>query len=121
MGGRLRYAVIGTGLMGCEHIRNLGELDGSEVVAFADPNEQPRAWARKALGGNSAAEYSDYRRMLDEVDCDVIVIASPNFTHAQVLDAVFDSGRHIMVEKPLCTSVKDAKAVAIRAERILPW
>jgi predicted dehydrogenase len=114
MTSTLRYAVIGTGLMGCEHIRNLGVLDGAEVVAFADPDARSRGWARKALGGRSAREFVDYRSMLDQVDCDVVVIASPNFTHAEVLDAAFASGRHILVEKPLCTRVADARAVAER-------
>jgi predicted dehydrogenase len=111
----LRYGVIGTGMMGCEHIRNIAVLDGSEVVAFADPNEKPRAWARRALAGQSALEFADYRRMLADVPLDVIVIASPNFTHAEVLNAAFASGRHILVEKPLCTRVADARCVAERA------
>lgn len=116
MSDTLRYAVIGTGMMGCEHIRNLRVLDGAEVVAYADPNEAPRAWARKALSGAQAQEFSDYRLMLDRVDADVVVIASPNFTHAEVLDAVFATDAHIMVEKPLCTRVADARAVAARAD-----
>jgi predicted dehydrogenase len=100
--------------MGCEHIRNLGVLDGAEVVAFADPEERSRAWARKALAERPAREFADYRRMLDDVPLDVIVIASPNFTHAEVLDAAFATGRHILVEKPLCTRMAEARAVAER-------
>jgi predicted dehydrogenase len=87
------------------------------VTAFADPNERPRAWARRALGGARAREYSDYRAMLAEAPIDVVVIATPNFTHAEVLDAAFASGKHILVEKPLCTRLEDARAFAARAER----
>ncbi len=115
MTAALRYGVIGTGLMGCEHIRNLGVLEGAEVVAFADPNAAPRSWARAALDGRPARAFTDYRAMLEAVPLDVIVIASPNFTHAQVLDAAFATGRHILVEKPLCTRLDDARAVVERA------
>ncbi len=113
---RLRYAVIGTGMMGCEHIRNLGVLEGAEVVAFADPNEEPRRWARRALGATRATEYEDFRRMFERETFDVVVIASPNFTHADVLDAAFAADVHILVEKPMCTTVADSRAVAKRAE-----
>jgi predicted dehydrogenase len=103
--------------MGCEHIRNLGVLDGARVTAIADPSERSRAWARRALGGVRVLEYDDYRALLDEAPIDVVVIASPNFTHADLLDAAFASGRHILVEKPLCTSVADAKRIHARANR----
>jgi len=113
----LRYGVIGTGLMGCEHIRNLNVVDGAEVIAFADPSDQSRAWAREALGGRAAVEYEDYRGLLEEAPVDVLVIASPNFTHREVLDAAFATGKHILVEKPLCTTVADARRMLDRAER----
>ncbi len=112
---RLRYGVIGTGLMGCEHIRNLAARDDADVVAFADPNETPRGWARKALADRRATEFDDYRRMLEEVELDVIVIATPNHTHADVLQSAFETGRHILVEKPLCTTVDAARGVVERA------
>ena len=52
LGGRaltIRYGIIGTGMMGCEHIRNLAAMDDVEIVAVADPNEEPREWALKGL------------------------------------------------------------------------
>jgi myo-inositol 2-dehydrogenase/D-chiro-inositol 1-dehydrogenase len=115
MAATLRYGIIGTGLMGCEHIRNLNVLDGAEVAAFADPNERSRGWARRALAGRPAVEYEDYGAMLAEAALDVVVIASPNFTHTTVLEDVLASGRHVLVEKPLCTTVADAERMRARA------
>ena len=45
---KLNYGVIGTGMMGCEHIRNLKKIPDVRIVAIADPNEESRKWARKA-------------------------------------------------------------------------
>lgn len=58
MGDRLRYGIIGTGLMGCEHIRNLAVLDGAEVVACADPEPRSLAFAEfvtQSLAGTAVA------------------------------------------------------------------
>jgi myo-inositol 2-dehydrogenase / D-chiro-inositol 1-dehydrogenase len=40
----LRFGVIGTGMMGCEHLRNLKALPDAEIVAVADPDEESRSW-----------------------------------------------------------------------------
>ena len=46
----IRFGIIGTGMMGCEHIQNIALLPGVEVTAIADPNERSRAWGRLAVG-----------------------------------------------------------------------
>ena len=48
----IRYGVIGTGMMGVEHIQNLMLLPGAEVVAVADPFPRSQRWARRAAGEN---------------------------------------------------------------------
>ncbi len=116
MSGALRYGIVGTGLMGCEHIRNLALVDGVEVAAIADPHEPSHAAALRALGREVAA-HADYRELLARRDLDAVVIASPNHTHAAVLDDVFRTRLHVLVEKPLCTSVEDCRRVVAAAER----
>ncbi len=115
MGGdELRFGVIGTGMMGCEHLRNLAALPGTTVAAIADPHETSRQWGRDAAGEDVAA-FEDHARMLDEVELDAVVVASPNHTHLGVLDPIWDTGLHVMVEKPLCTTVADCLEVRDRA------
>jgi predicted dehydrogenase len=111
---RLRYGVIGTGMMGIEHIKNLALVPGAELVAFADPHEESRRWAR-LVAGEGPAEHADARPLLDDARIDAVVIATPNHTHRAVLEHAFASGKHLLVEKPLCTTVEDARWVAERA------
>jgi len=76
----IRYGIIGTGMMGCEHIRNLAVMDDVDVVAVADPNEEPRQWAEKYCADRFTPRvHEDYREILDNDDIDALVIASPNF------------------------------------------
>jgi len=112
----LRYGIIGTGMMGCEHIRYLKELPGAEVTAVADPHEQSRAFGKLAVA-TDAEVYADHRELLERAPVDVVVIASPNHTHFDVLQDVFRTDKHVLVEKPLCTTVEDAVAVVEGARK----
>jgi predicted dehydrogenase len=112
----IRYGIIGTGMMGCEHIRSLRELPGAKITALADPNEGSRGWGRLAAGGDVEV-YEEYRDLLARAPVDAVVVATPNFTHFEVLQAVFRTRKHVLVEKPLCTSVEDCLRVAEQAEK----
>ena len=112
----IRYGIIGTGMMGCEHVRNIEALDDGIVAAIADPHEESLRWALLACSKPEAvARYADYRDMLEKADIDAVVIASPNHTHAGVLDAVFAGDLHVMIEKPMCTTIEDCREVVARA------
>ncbi len=114
--GDVRYGVIGTGMMGVEHINNLLAIEGAAVVAVADPDERSRDWAQLAVGlEEPLARFSDHRDLLAAGECDAVVIATPNHTHRDVLMDVLDSPVHVLVEKPLCTTVADCRAVIERA------
>ena len=113
----LKYGLIGTGMMGLEHQRNLYAIDGVEVVAAADPVQESLDWATFTADGRPLATYLDYRDLLADDICDAYVISSPNFTHRAVLDDVMQSGKAILVEKPLCTSVDDVHHIREMAHR----
>lgn len=114
MGAPIRYGIIGTGMMGCEHLRNLAMLPGAVVTAIADPHEPSRT-AALATAGPDVTLYSDYRELLAAAPIDAVVIATPNHTHHDVLADVLPTGKHVLVEKPLCITVEDCRAVAAMA------
>ncbi|EIZ77919.1 oxidoreductase domain protein [Novosphingobium sp. Rr 2-17] len=114
----LRYGIVGTGMMGVEHIRNLAILEGADVIAIADPEPKSLGWAREALGtaAQGVAEFPDSRSMMENVQLDAVVVVSPNFTHRAVLEPLLDSDVAILCEKPLCTTMADARWVVEQAE-----
>jgi predicted dehydrogenase len=112
----LRYGIIGTGMMGCEHIRNLALLPGVRVTAIADANAQSREWGTRSVG-HEVEVFDDARALLRKADVDAVVVATPNFTHFDVLQAVFETRKHVLVEKPLCTEVDDAKRLVEAAAK----
>jgi predicted dehydrogenase len=116
MGDVVRYGIIGTGMMGCEHIRNLALVPGTKVTAIADPDERSRGWGRLSAG-EGVEVYEDPRELLKKAPVDAVVVATPNYTHFDVLKAVFQTRKHVLVEKPLCTTVEDCFEVVSAAAK----
>ncbi len=114
MADTIRYGIIGSGMMGCEHIMNLKLMPDVVVTAIADSNETSRGWGR-SFAGDGVEVYTDYRDLLRAAPVDAGVIATPNFTHHDVLQDVFRTEKHILVEKPLCTTVEDCHHIVEQA------
>ena len=113
----VRYGLIGAGMMGIEHIKNLALLQGADLVAVADPAEASLASAREALGdrGANVTMFADGAALARSGLVDAVIVATPNFTHRTTLEPVFDAHLHILCEKPLATTVEDARWIAERA------
>lgn len=104
----LKYAIIGSGMMGLEHIRNLIEIPNTRVVGVCDPHTPSLEKARRALNRVEGVRYFvNYREMLANCSADVVVIATPNHTHAEIAAEIIRTGKHLLIEKPLCTTVAD--------------
>ena len=118
MSDTVRYGLVGTGMMGVEHINNLAVTPGAVVTALADPVQTSLGWARRALG--AAAEgvqaFADGAALARSGLVDAVIVASPNFTHRKVLEPLFDAGLPILCEKPLATTLEDSRWIVERAE-----
>ena len=119
MAEQVRYGLVGTGMMGVEHITNLAITPGAVVTALADPAEGSLGWARDALGerAGGATAFDSVEALASSGLCDAVIVASPNFTHRSVLEPLFDAGLHILCEKPLATTLDDCRWIVERAER----
>ena len=103
---KIRYGIIGCGSMGREHIENLRAMGGTSVTAIADPSPQSREQAAAIVDGKVEL-FADHRDLLKSGLVDAVVVASPNFTHIQVMRDALATDLHILCEKPLVTKVAD--------------
>ncbi|MEO0999661.1 MAG: Gfo/Idh/MocA family oxidoreductase [Pseudomonadota bacterium] len=109
----MRYALIGGGMMGQEHIRNVALLDGVEIAGVADPDEGMRR-AAAALAG--APGYACHAEMLAELSPDAILIATPNNLHGPQLQDLFRRTEvPILCEKPLGVSLPECRDIVAAA------
>ncbi|MHB9130250.1 MAG: Gfo/Idh/MocA family protein [Armatimonadota bacterium] len=106
----IRLGIIGTGGMAHHHAESFQQIRGVKVVACCDIDaERVQAFAAKHAIPRA---YIDYRQMLAQEKLDAITNVTPDAQHAEVSLAVIASGRHILCEKPLATSLADAREMA---------
>ncbi len=104
---KVNYGLIGCGMMGHEHIRNIGLLPGARIVVVFDPMaELAEAAAQEAGGAVIASTLAD---LLAHPDLDALVIVSPNYFHVpQLTEIAATRPLPVLVEKPLYTDPSQA-------------
>lgn len=114
----IRYLMAGGGpgaLIGEAH-RIAARAAGFDLVggAFSTDAERSRSQAQKS-GLGAEAGYGDWRALIADagrLEAEAIVIVTPNHLHAPIALAALDASLHVICDKPLCTSLSDAKAIA---------
>jgi len=107
----MRVGIIGCGRVVEEgHVPAYREL-GVTVTALADPVERRREKIGDMLGVPSERRFADYKLLLGQSDVDVVDIAVPHFHHHKVLMDAAQCKKHILCEKPLTTSLRQADQV----------
>ncbi|MCF0145017.1 MAG: Gfo/Idh/MocA family oxidoreductase, partial [Eubacterium sp.] len=100
------------GFIGKVHIETVRRLGFVEVVALADKNQA----AETAESMNVPHSFEDYKEMIDTMDLDMVHICTPNFTHFEIAMYALDHGVNVICEKPMTTSVEEAKILVKKAE-----
>lgn len=116
MSGPLRIGLIGCGLISRAHVRAVGSL-GAEVarlVAVCDLDEALAAERAREAGAEIVL--TDWRELLRREDVDAVDICLPHDLHAEVAIAAAQAGKHILVEKPIATTLEDGWSM-VRAAR----
>jgi myo-inositol 2-dehydrogenase/D-chiro-inositol 1-dehydrogenase len=113
--GTIRYGLIGAGMMGQEHIRNIALLPGTEIAAIADPDDAMRKGAA-ALCGPDLRAFAHASDMLEADLCDAYVLAAPNDLHFPLMRAAMATDKPILCEKPLTTRASECRALMRLAE-----
>jgi predicted dehydrogenase len=112
-GRALRVGVVGVGVMGSNHARVFAEIAGVELVGIADPDPSQRAFVSRALGCKA---YTDVAELL-AAGVDAVTIAAPTHLHQPIALACIRAGAHVLVEKPLASSVQEGRDIIGAAKR----
>ena len=106
----LRVAIIGCGLIGQRRAR---ALSGAELVACADIDARK---AQSLADELSCPAFADWRAMLDQVGCDIVIVATLHHSLAEITTGCVRRGRHVLVEKPAAMSRSELEPVLAEAE-----
>ena len=115
--GKVRVLLIGAAFSADLHAEGYARCgDIAELVAICDKDTSRVKTLADRYGFKDYAVYDDMFKAIEEVDCDVVDICLPNFLHHDAALAAFKKGRHVISEKPLATTVEDAKEMLDAAE-----
>ena len=103
-----RIALAGCGRISRNHVEAIDRIHGLELVATCDVLAERARAVADPLGIPS---FDSYEKMLSEVDCEVVTIATPSGYHAAQGVLAAKTGRHVVTEKPMAISLKGADAL----------
>lgn len=111
----LRYALVGAGgFIAQTHLAALAQLPDAIIVGMVDIHREP-AEARAAAVG--CPFFTDHRALLETVQPDVVVIATPHPSHPDIAIDAFAAGAHVLTEKPIAVEVAEADRMIEAADR----
>ncbi len=116
-----RFNVIGAGVNGQEHIR-VTQMEGRATIhGVFDPNPLSVTGARQTLAqfapGEDLIAYDSLEAACNDPAVDGLIISTPNYTHIDIVRVAARSGKHILLEKPMATTIPDAYEIAQIAKR----
>ncbi|MBK6349008.1 MAG: Gfo/Idh/MocA family oxidoreductase [Proteobacteria bacterium] len=114
---KVRTAVVGVGYLGRFHAQKYASLPAVELVAVVDASAGNREQVAAETGCRAVA---DYRDILGEIDA--VSIATPTPLHYPIAQQCLERGVHVLVEKPITTTLEEARSLvdtAARAGRVL--
>jgi len=111
----LKFGVIGYGYWGPNIVRNLRALEGCQVVAICD--QTPAARKRIQAAHPGIPVHSDFHELVRSTDVDAIAVITPVWTHYELTKAALEHGKHVFVEKPFTSNVKQAEKLINLAEQ----
>jgi predicted dehydrogenase len=109
----LRVGVIGAGIMGSNHGRVLAGLPGVRLAGIVDPLPAHRARATEMTGCRTFATFQE----LLAAGVDAVTIAAPTHLHHELALACIARGVHVMVEKPIASTVEEGRSIVAAAQR----
>jgi UDP-N-acetyl-2-amino-2-deoxyglucuronate dehydrogenase len=101
----VRISLVGCGRIARNHFEAIAAVDGLELVAVCDSVEER---ARQAGTTQHVPWFTAFSRMLEELECDVVAIATPSGLHPQHGILAAKAGKHVVCEKPMAISLSGA-------------
>jgi len=110
----VRVATVGTGLFGQVHLAAVSGHRHARQVAVCDVVPER---AETAAEKHGAAAVSDYRDIAAAPDIDAVTVATPDFAHTDIVCAMLEADKHVLVEKPMATCLEDAARIVRAANQ----
>jgi predicted dehydrogenase len=110
-----RFAVVGLGTWGEMLARSMADMAGVDLAAVCDINEARARWVAQSTG--TRMYYTDFASLAEDESITAVVVATPDHQHLEVGLAAARAGKHLLIEKPLATTVEEAQLLVDAAKQ----
>jgi predicted dehydrogenase len=117
LGGVIRVVQAGLGLWGRSWADVVRDAEGVELAGVVDPAPEARFFAEEELRLPQGSHHASLDEALEKTDCDCVLVVTPPGTHHKVVAKALEAGKHVLVEKPLDTTLSGARALVEAAQR----
>jgi len=107
----VKVGIVGCSNIGRMHAKRFLDVEGAELAAYCDIKEEPRRLMRAEVlepAGVRALEFDNYDEMLEKADLDAVDIVLPHALHFPCAMKALDTGKHVLIEKPMVTDSEQA-------------
>ena len=111
---KLRFAIVGCGMIGSVHSSVVNEIEDAELYAVWDLDEKK---ARETADKYGARVFSTFEELLCSDEVDAVTICTPSLCHKEQAIAALAHGKHVVLEKPMALSASDAEEICEAAKR----
>ena len=118
---KVRFGIIGVGNMGYSHSKKMleGKVENGVLAAVCDLKQDKLDRVKELEGSENVKCFRDYKEMLASGVCDAIVVAVPHYDHPRLVIEALQSGHHVVCEKPMAYSAKEAALKETKASEFL--
>jgi len=110
-------------LIGCIGLGGMGKGDArahrnfGDIVAMCDVDKSHLSQANRTIAGGKADEYTEYRKVLDRKDIDVVSIVTPDHWHVKIAIEALEAGKHVFCQKPLTLTLEENKLIRAACQK----
>ena len=103
---KVGVGIVGSGFVSTIHAESLKTVHEAEIFAVSSPtDDHAKKFAKKY---QIPHYYTDYKKMLEMDEIDMIIVGAPNAVHCPIVIDAAQAGKHVVVEKPLCLNLQEA-------------
>lgn len=114
---KLRVGIVGCGYISSVHLGGYSKLEQVEIVAFCDLVREKAEAAAKKYGTPDAKVYTAYKEMLKEQKLDIVSVCTENNMHCEITVEALNAGAHVLCEKPMAITGKEADEMVAAAKK----
>lgn len=110
----LQIGIIGGGIMGSQHMASVDQYHRSKIYGLSTIDHKS---GRELANKYQVKYFEDYNELLKVNEIDAVNIATPDFTHGEIVIKALQANKHVLVEKPLTTDIDESRKILELAEK----